>query len=295
MSWLQANIEGWDTNPDAYLPDEGYWPIENVYVPSLENNPIYDETVEDYRQETKPAVIGKTGRYEPTGDFWRKLVPEMPINSEYSLLFVEDGVHRVTAAVNNGEKWIRATMQASPGTSFEGGHEMKPMASNFPRKNWLTRTADGTLDDMFNTPPRKVIRKDPPTQKTVTLELYRGFDADLQALTQSGDGYILSPEKCEQGVLWFSQKIADAEHRGKWLLAYPLDAIRHYQRFHLEDGDYYDDIPEEIRAACEPTENCRFYGGIELPEGWYFSYKVEKHIVCSVPIQISRDMLKEVG
>ena len=38
-------------------------------------------------------------------------------------------------------------------------------------------------------------------------------------------------------------------------------------------------------------ENCRFYAGIELPEGWYFSYKVQKHIVCDTPIVVSPDMI----
>ena len=50
---------------------------------------------------------------------------------------------------------------------------------------------------------------------------------------------------------------------------------------------------KEIEAQTEPIQNCRFYAGIELPEGWYFSYKVQKYIVCSVPLMVSRDSIKQ--
>ena len=32
--------------------------------------------------------------------------------------------------------------------------------------------------------------------------------------------------------------------------------------------------------------------GYELPEGWFFSYKTEKHIVCTIPIIITQNMIQ---
>ncbi len=157
--------------------------------------------------------------------------------------------------------------------------------------NWLKKISDGVLDDLFDSTPREIIKRDPPSQEPTTIELYRGFDADLSELEQTEDGYVLSPHKSEQGVIWFSRNKNDADWRGQWLLAYPLQAIKHFERVYYDDGSHYDNIPDEINNMCNPTENCRFYGGIELPEGWFFSYKVEKHIVCSVPLRISREML----
>jgi len=163
--------------------------------------------------------------------------------------------------------------------------------------NWLIRAADNTdrtFDDIFSVPSRREIRRDSPQLVPINLTLYRGFDADIDKLEKSGDAFILSPHKSEQGVIWFSRKKDDAVWRGKWLLTYSLEAIEHVERVHYDDGSYYDAIPQQIRAACSPTENCRFYGGIELPEGWFFSYKVEKYIVCSVPIKITKDMLERL-
>ncbi len=156
--------------------------------------------------------------------------------------------------------------------------------------SWLQKYS---FDDMFNGPSRQEIRRDPPQQESVTIQIYRGFDANIDQLERVGDSYILSPHKSEQGLIWFSQNIDIANWRGKWLLTYPLEVIKHYERIHYDNGEYYDDVPEEIKAQMNPTENCRFYGNIELPEGWLFSYKVEKHIVCTIPLKITREMLSE--
>jgi len=155
--------------------------------------------------------------------------------------------------------------------------------------NWLQKISNDTLDSMFNTPSRQVVRKDPPQQEPVTLTLYHGSKWE-----ELSDGLVLDPNKSEQGALWFSRRPDDAKWRGPWLVTYPLQATKHVERIHYDDGSTYDDVPEQIHAACEPTENCRFYGGIELPEGWFFSYKVEKHIICTVPLKISPDMLQRV-
>ena len=153
------------------------------------------------------------------------------------------------------------------------------------------------FEDMFgDITPRQEVKRYPPQTEYIVLTLHRGFDADLEKMERQGNDFIFRPEKCEQGVIWFSQNEEDAQGRGQYLMTYPLVAKRHYERVWYEDEDflgrkYYDDIPEEIREKTNPYENCRFHAGIELPEGWYFSYKVQKHIVCDTPIKVSPDMI----
>ena len=146
------------------------------------------------------------------------------------------------------------------------------------------------FDDDYK--PSKVIKIDPPTTREVTLDLYRGFDADLNNLELREDKYILSPHKSEQEAIWFSQWLKDAKGRGEWILKYQLPVISHYQRKHTEDGDYFDTIPEEISGKSDPYENSPIYGGIELPDGWLWSYKTQKYIIATKPIAITKDMIK---
>ena len=165
--------------------------------------------------------------------------------------------------------------------------------------NWLNKIVQSDmLDEMFNTPQKVAVKTDPPQSESYTLTLYRGFDADLNKLRRSNGNYILSPHKSEQGVIWFTHALINGydpkeyiSGRGQYTLEYPLVCKRHFQRVHYDDGSHYDDIPEGILAKSEPTENCRFYRGFELPEGWFFSYKMEKFIVCTIPLIVSPSML----
>jgi len=166
---------------------------------------------------------------------------------------------------------------------------------------WLRKIADNDLlDSLFDKPLPNEIRRDPPATRPMTLTLYRGFDADLDELEKVDGGYELSPKRSEQGVLWFTHQMINGYDpieyvtgRGKYILTYPLECTRQYQRVYYDDGEYRDDIPEEIREQTNTMENCRFYGGVELPDGWFFSYKTEKFIVCTIPIVVTPDMIKE--
>jgi hypothetical protein len=164
--------------------------------------------------------------------------------------------------------------------------------------NWYKKSQSQSFQDWFQeemekTKDRRMVKKDPPSSENKTIILYRGFDADLNKLQKSGSNFIFSPKKSEQGVMWFSMDRRVAQGRGKHILEYPLQIKKHFQVIHYSDGSTYNDIPEEIKEQEHPTENCRFWGGIELPEGWFFSYKVEKHIICSVDIIVSPNMIKE--
>lgn len=120
---LSPADDRWTPNPDAILPDEMWWPTANAWVPSPDRNPLYPATVEAWVESPlRPAVIGRSARIQPSRDdaFWMKLTDE-PFMSDFSVLLVDDGIHRSIATVLDGERWIRATMQAAPMVHFEGG------------------------------------------------------------------------------------------------------------------------------------------------------------------------------
>lgn len=155
---------------------------------------------------------------------------------------------------------------------------------------------------IFNQPRRKLVRVEQPSSRQVILELYRGFDADLEDIESTDDGkLILSPAKGEQGLLWFTHRLIGhhdpveyAKAHGEWLLIYPLPCTRHFTRHWYDDGDYYDAIPEEIAAKTNALENCKYYMGIELPDGWVFSYKSQKFIGCGLDLMVGIDMISRV-
>lgn len=161
--------------------------------------------------------------------------------------------------------------------------------------NWY-KIAKNDFLDMFGEDyvKRNIIKKDPPYYDLVTLTLYRGFDADINQLKKVGNQYVLSPAKSEQGLIWFSQNSTYATGRGDYLLEYPLSEVKRYkQKVYYDDGTTSETLPLEILDKSCPTENCQFWGGYELPDGWFFSYKTEKHIVCNKEILVSSDMIKK--
>lgn len=174
------------------------------------------------------------------------------------------------------------------------------------KMNWFKRsqtTQKEMWGDLWNAfddiQPRQVIQTDPPASKPVTLTLYRGFNANLESLQQSGGSYVLSPSRSEQGVLWFTHNLINGYNpveyvkgRGNYLLTYPLRCKYHYQTYHYKDGSTGEQTPEEITKQTETASNCRFYRGYELPQGWFFSYKVEKFIICDHDLIVSSHMLK---
>jgi len=181
--------------------------------------------------------------------------------------------------------------------------------------NWYLKTKfaqqyPNEFEDMFGDLPKSrtlgnIAQLDRRSEPYL-LELYRGFDADLNSLERQGDDYVLSPEKSEQGMIWFTHQFINGYNpmeyvsgRGNWLLTYPLETVKHYDEVVYEDGSVRTNAPEDIIAQAEPTENSRFscFGNycIELPDGWYWTYKTEKFIGTTNRIVVSQDMLRPNG
>ena len=167
-------------------------------------------------------------------------------------------------------------------------------------KAWLN---EDIFDDMFaDTKKRGNPVKKQRKSEPYTFDLYRGFDADLDSLEKQGDKFVLSPEKSEQGMMWFTHMFINGYNpreyvagRGQWLLTYPLQAKKHYDEVTYEDGSVRTESPDEIMSKAIPTENSRFgcFGKfcLELPQGWYFTYKMEKFIATKNKITVSPSMI----
>ena len=161
---------------------------------------------------------------------------------------------------------------------------------------WKKQTA---FEKMFGDIPKSNVIKTETKVMPYTLTLYRGFDADLDSLEQDEEYFYLSPKRSEQDLIWFTHKFIRgydpldyAKKRGEYLLTYPLEVKRHIEINTKENGETFNSTPEYFHKLSKPIENSRFYFGIELPEGWVFSYKNEKFIGCSKKLPVKKQSVR---
>ena len=162
-------------------------------------------------------------------------------------------------------------------------------------KKWM----ENDFENMFDVgEPDKIIRTE---TKIIPYELtlYRGFDADLASLEQDATHYYLSPKQSEQGMLWFTHilirshddPIEYAKNHGNLLLTYPLKMKRHIKINHLENGKTTNALPDYFYNLVNPSKNGKFDMGLELPDGWVFSYKNEKFIGCQIKLKAPKSWI----
>lgn len=151
------------------------------------------------------------------------------------------------------------------------------------------------FDDLFLPliTPSSIKYVEPPTAENIIIILYRGMDIDFDRVNLIDNKLRLSPSKSEQQSIWFSRYIEDAKGRGYYILEYPLNAIKHFERVHYEDGQVIGRIPSAIKEKQNELKDCQYHAGIELPDGWLWSYKTEKYIVCKTDLIVDRDMFQE--
>ena len=163
--------------------------------------------------------------------------------------------------------------------------------------NWYKKS--NNQDDFFsNLKNRKIIKRDLPSVRTKMINLYRGFNIDFNKIKKENGYYILSPKKCEQGFLWFAHDLQyDVKKyyvgRGEYVLTYPLEIKEHYETVYWDDNSTSESVPKNINDLSQPTENCKYWGKYELPNGFLFSYKTEKHIVCEIDLKINDSMISK--
>ena len=135
-------------------------------------------------------------------------------------------------------------------------------------------------------------------EKNITIHLYRNFAADMKEIDKDGKGnLILSPRKCESGVLWFAHDLQRTPEqyydRGeKYLLTYPLEILSHYKETVYDDGNSQ---TWPITGDDPINEDSNKWMGYELPEGFKFSYKVQKHIICEKELIVPQTYITEIN
>jgi hypothetical protein len=129
-----------------------------------------------------------------------------------------------------------------------------------------------------------------PSFRQEEMILYRGMDINLDKYSEN---ITLLPSKSEQQSIWFSRNKQDAIGRGDYILTYPLSIKRHFEIVHYDDGRTVERVPEHIEELTNPIEDCQYFAGMELPEGWYWSYKVQKYIVCKIPLSVNKSMFEK--
>lgn len=134
---------------------------------------------------------------------------------------------------------------------------------------------------------KKFIRKETKVMPII-VDLWRGFNGNLKDFEYDEKNYLFSPEYGEQGMLWFtslycscsSDPIEYAKGNREWLTTHKINCKRHIQTNYFDDNSKNEGLPDYWDTLADPSTNCRYYLGIELPEGWVFTSKVQKFIGC---------------
>lgn len=144
---------------------------------------------------------------------------------------------------------------------------------------------------------RKPLNKE-SKEKGIEIILYRNFDANMNEIDKDANGnWVISPRKSEQGVIWFAHNLQRQPEQyydrgGKYLLTYPLQATYRYVETMYDDGS---SSQEPLTEGDIPTENSSTWAGYQLPEGFKFSYKTQKHIICEKDLVVPPNYITEAG
>jgi len=168
-------------------------------------------------------------------------------------------------------------------------------------KKYLENSLD--FDDLFgpgtglDRPKKKNIISTKRKSEPYSIELYHGTDK----LYKKGDDYVLDPKYSEQGLLWFTHiyinnydPIQYAKDHGKYMVTYPLKCIKHYDEVTYEDGSKGMKAPKDIKPDSFKNDKFRcfyFEHCLELPEGWFWTYKHEKFIGTNKSLTIKKNMI----
>jgi len=152
----------------------------------------------------------------------------------------------------------------------------------------------------------KEFLEEQPKSESTTITCWRGFRGNLE---KSGNNYILDPKDTKEGLLWFTHEFQASwavqpnprqyaldKAEGGYFVTYPLKCEMYY---HEVEGPFgpRKECPKEIMDKVKPTELSRigmFGACYELPEGWYFTWKMEKHIATDRIVILSPNMIQKI-
>lgn len=148
--------------------------------------------------------------------------------------------------------------------------------------------------DIYHNMHRTLVKEEQQKEERV-ITLYRNFDANLDKVQKDENGnFIFSPKKCESGVLWFAHDLQGGEkekyyNRGKkYLLTYPLPVTYHYISKTYSDGSV-----SQTPLNNNVLEDSSTGSGYTLPDGFLFSNKVQKHIICNKILKVPPSYVTE--
>jgi hypothetical protein len=181
-------------------------------------------------------------------------------------------------------------------------------------KTLIKKLLRENIDDFFNdyVPMEKLHGKVVDTKNNVeliTIPLYRGIRNKIE-LIKHQDGYILDNTIYPDNAIWFTKDKNFADnYNNDAIVTYNLELAKHSiikiysDGFSEEKSIYGDDVIAVFNhtdvgvsigdsIASDISNDWPFYGSLELPDYWYFSYKVQKHIVCKTKLHLSKNMIK---
>jgi hypothetical protein len=118
-------------------------------------------------------------------------------------------------------------------------------------------------------------------------------------------GYrILHGDKSIENILWFTHSLQSKDY-GKnyalsyaedFLITYPLKATKHFVIKKYDDGKIEYLAPPNMKDKIDSVSASRFFmtenSIYEVPEGWFFTWQIQKHLGCSHAIKVSDSMIK---
>lgn len=154
---------------------------------------------------------------------------------------------------------------------------------------------------------RKII-----SEKTVSepyeITCWRGCDPrSLKRDTiDVGPGFrIMHGRNAMEGILWFAHSLQQDDpfefaksYAGGILITYPLKAIKHVLVKTYDDGKVENTMPEELASQIQVNNESRYLAAgnavYEVPEGWFFTWQVQKHLGCRNPIKVMNSMISKL-
>lgn len=137
------------------------------------------------------------------------------------------------------------------------------------------------------------------------ITCWRGSDAKSlkRDTVDVGPGYrVMHGTKAMEGILWFAHSLqqdnpyefARAYARGVFI-TYPLEAIKHVLVKTYDNGEVENIMPPELASKVDQSNASPYFSAgnaiYEVPDGWFFTWQVQKHLGCKKPIKILDSMI----
>ena len=183
---------------------------------------------------------------------------------------------------------------------------MYDLTTDNGKKDYQSDVKDA-LDFYKRRETRQLVSTQRKSEQSV-ITCWRGFDErSLERDTiEQGNGYrVLHGKSAMENILWFTHSLQGSvepeeyarSHAQDYLVTYPLRVTKHFDLVTYSDGKTEQKIPEEM-LKIDGSQKSRFLplmGKVyEVPEGWFFTWQVQKHLGCSVPLKIMDSMIENV-